>query len=366
VNQKLPLNLSLYLDLIRITAAFIVFTMHLQEHYFPLYSWGPFSCGREAVAAFFVISGFVICHVTQAKEADWRSYAVARIARIYPVAIIAILLTLLCDGLAHLFNPLRAAELMQQFVFGNAPSKSVTVLSMLTFTNQIWYRVWMLSSDGPYWSLGFEIPYYLLFGLYLWVPQKWRWPVLVLWGLFYGPNICLYLPLWLLGVWTYHYIERHPSKSWLDVLEFQIISWSILGTALFLSFYVKIAMFIFAPIKGSLVGFVYFTLVGLAVSLQLISFHWLSGQRQIFPQPMQKLIRTAASCSFSLYLFHQPLLYLAGVLFPAQIGTPLGAVAITIAILLIVYLLAQIGERQKHFYVRLLRPLFGLREKVSV
>ena len=360
MEQKLPLNLSLYLDLIRSVAAFLVFTMHIRNFFFPDAYWGPFGCGREAVAAFFVISGFVISHVTAGKERDWRSYAVARMARIYPVAILSILLTLLCDGLAYRLYPVRAAEQMLKVGYGNAPNLLSSIIASLSFTNQIWHRVWMLGSNGPYWSLGFEVPYYLLFALYLWAPKKWRWVAMAGWALFYGPNICLYLPLWWLGVWTRGYVMSHPTGSFFKAIECQMLSWTILVAVLFLAPNVHTVMQVLLPPAQSLFNFAYYTSIGLAISLQIISFRWLAGERVIFPRALQSLIRWCASLSFSLYLLHLPVIFLAATLFPAQVATPLGGLTAAMCVLLLVYLLAQIGERQKHFYVRLLRPLFGL------
>ena len=89
---------SLYLDLIRPAAAFIVLLSHAS---FRALTGGQLrvmaSTGVQAVDVFFVLSGFVIAHVCAARESNVRSYIVSRAARIYSVAIPALILTAVVD-----------------------------------------------------------------------------------------------------------------------------------------------------------------------------------------------------------------------------------------------------------------------------
>jgi peptidoglycan/LPS O-acetylase OafA/YrhL len=66
----------------------------------------PFSgYGHSAVVVFFVLSGFVIRHVTDTKEMHWPDYAASRIARIFSVTVPAIFLTLICDAIGRAVEP---------------------------------------------------------------------------------------------------------------------------------------------------------------------------------------------------------------------------------------------------------------------
>src|ERR1700742_1917757 len=79
---------SLYLDLVRFLAALAVFVSHICGQRFTgglLWQSEPY--GDEAVDVFFVLSGFVIGYVTDGRETSTRSFAVARLARIYSVAL---------------------------------------------------------------------------------------------------------------------------------------------------------------------------------------------------------------------------------------------------------------------------------------
>jgi peptidoglycan/LPS O-acetylase OafA/YrhL len=81
---------SLYLDFARISAAVLVLLHRVFQ--LPFYESSLHFPGPAAVVIFFVISGFVIAYASDGL-ADWREYAVARLARIYSVALPALLLT---------------------------------------------------------------------------------------------------------------------------------------------------------------------------------------------------------------------------------------------------------------------------------
>ena len=80
---------SLYLDAVRFTAAMLVLFFHANVIYRPGILLT--SLGHEAVVIFFVLSGFVIAYVADTRETDFRGFMVARGARIFSVAIPAII-----------------------------------------------------------------------------------------------------------------------------------------------------------------------------------------------------------------------------------------------------------------------------------
>src|SRR3954447_25767284 len=80
--DNLTPTLSLYLDVLRFTAAFAVFI----SHYAPGYRsgglfWQFAGFGRTSVLVFFVLSGFVIAYVSQGKESSLQEYALSRLSR---------------------------------------------------------------------------------------------------------------------------------------------------------------------------------------------------------------------------------------------------------------------------------------------
>jgi peptidoglycan/LPS O-acetylase OafA/YrhL len=83
---------SIYLDLIRFTAALFVFISHVPR-FSGSWLWQLTGFGHEAVVIFFVLSGFVISYVVFDKNESPQKYITNRLSRIYSVSIPAILLT---------------------------------------------------------------------------------------------------------------------------------------------------------------------------------------------------------------------------------------------------------------------------------
>src|SRR3984957_15539354 len=81
---------SLYLDLVRAAASFFV----VLDHAPTLFDMpGTPRWGHQAVVVFFVLSGYVISHVSDTKEPTGRAFVVARLARLWSVLVPAMVLT---------------------------------------------------------------------------------------------------------------------------------------------------------------------------------------------------------------------------------------------------------------------------------
>ena len=57
-----------------------------------------------------------------------------------------------------------------------------------------------VGSDGPYWSLGYEVWYYVIFGVALLAPSRWRVAGTIAAVIIAGPRIVVLFPLWLAGL----------------------------------------------------------------------------------------------------------------------------------------------------------------------
>ena len=117
-KRTLSPEFSVYLDAIRFLAAATVLAAHLT---FPEFTGGLFQyqgkMAGEAVAAFFVLSGYVISYVAVEKELTLRDFAVSRLARVYSVALPAIVLAIVVDLLAMHFQWHRNVPLYQYHSF---------------------------------------------------------------------------------------------------------------------------------------------------------------------------------------------------------------------------------------------------------
>jgi peptidoglycan/LPS O-acetylase OafA/YrhL len=138
------------IDALRGVAALAVLLFHYTYwfgHTFGGLSWDLFAFGHYGVELFFVLSGFLI-FMTLERSATLYDFAASRIARLYPAYIVAVLLTAFVGGL-HPLEP-----------FPTVTWRLTTVnLSMLQ--NFLGSQ----SLDFSYWTLGYELVFYVVMGL---------------------------------------------------------------------------------------------------------------------------------------------------------------------------------------------------------
>lgn len=194
---------SIYLDIVRFLAAMTVFLGHVSgQRLTGGFLWQIGGYMQEAVTVFFVLSGFVIAYVTKERETTGHNYAVNRLSRIYSVALPILLLTFTLDALGRAVNPAVYNETWGY----HADGALLQFFSGLVFINETWFSRVPVGSDLPYWSIGFEVWYYVLFGIILFARHRLLWAALVI--AVTGPSIISLFPVWLLGVLTYHLLGR--------------------------------------------------------------------------------------------------------------------------------------------------------------
>ena len=192
-------SFSLWLDMLRALAAFAVLFGHMAHVRFTggdYYVLREVNLASDAVIVFFVLSGLVIAHAAS-RDGTWESFAFNRMTRIVTVVVPALLLTLAFDAMG---TRLDSTAYPPNYYWDL--SLSEFLLRGLTLTNQ-WqgYSDWVrLGTNGPLWSLSYEIAYYLMFGLALFMRGPMRWVSLALVVLLAGLPILLLLPSWLIGV----------------------------------------------------------------------------------------------------------------------------------------------------------------------
>jgi peptidoglycan/LPS O-acetylase OafA/YrhL len=197
-------QVSLYLDLIRIGAAMTVFIGHVSAMRATngfLWPIGHFK--DEAVIVFFVLSGFVISYAASEKERNIEVFAVNRAARIYSVALPAILLTAILDSVGYALNP--ASYTGWSFTMD---ARATQFVSGLLFVNQVWDFNIQPGSNAPYWSLAYEVWYYITFAAYAFAPARWKALAVASAGICAGPNILSLFPIWLMGMCAYRICRK--------------------------------------------------------------------------------------------------------------------------------------------------------------
>jgi peptidoglycan/LPS O-acetylase OafA/YrhL len=190
---------SIYLDLVRFAAACLVYLTHSSVSPIVKPPMPMSDYGHSAVIIFFVLSGFVIAHVVETKESDWRRYAAGRFARIYSVVIPALVLTLLLDTAGRLIAPEYYKLPYDHF--------AVRFFAALGMVNEVWFISISPFSNFPYWSIAYEFWYYVIFGVVMLAPlsARWRWGLAAVVALMLGPKIVLMMPIWLSGVLLYRW-----------------------------------------------------------------------------------------------------------------------------------------------------------------
>jgi peptidoglycan/LPS O-acetylase OafA/YrhL len=204
-SASLPSAFSLYLDLCRLLAAVLVVVSHLAPYGViaasSRYWW--LNLGRESVVVFFVLSGFVIAYTTDRKNASLRDYCVARCTRIYSVALPVILLGFAAAAVLVLADRAPLDEFYQL-------RKPWLYLPLhLLFMGELWTISEPPPLLAPWWSLGYEVWYYALFGAAFYLRGPRRLLALGALLLLVGPKLWLLLPVWGAGVMIYHWQKTH-------------------------------------------------------------------------------------------------------------------------------------------------------------
>lgn len=349
-------NLSIYLDFMRLAAAAGVVVGHSRHSIFPSIP-SVFAHTSECVAVFFVLSGFVISYVAKEKEFNWRDYVVARSSRMYSVVIVAIVAGIILDSVGNLINN----SLYQSLEYYNGGWSYLDILHLLTFTNELWLSHVYIGTNEPYWSLGFEVIYYIIFGIIVFMKGYRRVIFLLVAAIIAGPKILSYFPLWMIGGLTY-YLTCISGIKLSKVMAAVVFIASILfyGVVKYISQGAENIYHYenFAQVSKSIV---YFHVVGICVSANIVAFNSFVDEYDIFPKSIANGIRWLAGGSFTLYLAHQPIMTLLQALFPhIRQSAILGAVGL-LAVLLAALLLAEAGERRKAAFTKVFRGVFGQR-----
>ena len=336
---------SIYLEVVRIMATLIVFIAHGSSFYKPLADLNEVAkLGRDGVIIFFVLSGYVISWCANEKEKLPFNFAINRAARIYSVAIPAILLG-------------AASSLFVTFYTGSHEIEYplhkpwIYLPIYLSFVGNFWNLSEVPPQNFPYWSLNFEVWYYVIFAIFFYVRSNLRWPLVFGLLLLIGPSLIQLLPLWIAGSALYFFREKIKIQTifarWLLVFSisaFLFIKAFSLDAALD-QYNVILWKFLFDSqtpppqlLGDYLICFIVVTNFIAALNSNL-SFGKKTAQR----------IKYIASFSFSFYLFHIPIFGIFLAVFPEN-DAILGYASIMISTTIIIMFLAKYTEHKKHVY----------------
>ncbi len=196
-STEINIVVSLYLDFTRLMAAIVVVVSHIwpvMEPNFPL-PWPA----HEAVIVFFVLSGYVIAHTVATRERSFTAFLFNRITRVGSVTVPALTL----GALFSLCVPLTISDVFP-LPSGSGAMTRDSLISVL-FLGETWWSPGFAPLNAPYWSLNFEVWYYVMFGAWHFIRSNWRWPLCAALFLAVGPKIVLLFPCFLMGVGLYRH-----------------------------------------------------------------------------------------------------------------------------------------------------------------
>jgi peptidoglycan/LPS O-acetylase OafA/YrhL len=329
--ERLTTSESLLLDIIRVCAATLVAVGHLTQFHFST-GWPDLQVmARGSVVVFFILSGFVIRYITSRRATGFADYLDDRASRIYSVALPALLITFLTDSIARHVNPGFYAwwEPDYTHAFGR-------IIVSLFFAAQLWTLEIKPLSNAPFWSLNYEVAYYLLYGCAFYLRNRKRWIWIGVVALIVGPKILLLFPIWLLGSYAHDLYQRwnasgtlafHINRLSLVVLALSLaLSLALRFDPAFMRMGARLNEFLFIErhrlhlgMTGGVVGVYAGGLLGTVVLMQLLLF---ARRLKIDPDLRSvRILRFIAEGTFPIYLLHYPLYVLIAACIPYNHGS---------------------------------------------
>lgn len=344
---------SLYLDFLRVFAAFGILLNHAN---FPWFSANlfPGDIGHKFVAFFFVLSGFLITFTVDKKNKGAANYLVGRFSRLYSVVFPALIFTYLIDCLGSYLHP--------DFYLSKVdPDKQVVRFFLnLAFLQQIWNLCVKPSTNGPFWSIAYEFWYYIMFWVFCYYKGVTRIVGLFLLFLFVGLKILLLFPVWIFGFIAYKLSHNIKMPSRFAKIFLIPITAAILILTFVWDFSIPVNYpFYGKPLLFFSANFVFDWVYGLLVAFNIYCFSVSCFEFKI-PVLIERAIKYLSSISFSLYLFHFPLFVFIASILPYNRSSYVQVFLVLILVLLIVNVLSVISEKQRGYFKKLFEKLFAM------
>ena len=348
MNHAMSREFSLYLDAVRFLAALMVVFYHMNMRWLSTQIVPLSDHGHAAVMIFFVLSGYVISYIHAKRENTPAEYWASRLSRFYSLAIPVVLITPLLDMAGEALRP---AIYEGWTTHGLAPVRIATSLAWL---NEVWTISIMSFSNTPYWSLCYEMWYYIMFAVCVFTAGRTRVLLLAACALVVGPKILLLAPVWAMGVALHRWraLQRIPFGAGLALFAGSLVAFGLfqhfrltdLGSAWMRSLVGDALHHQLTFSRFALTDY----LLGLIVAANF------AGARAVAPVlgrvllPCERPIRWMAGYTFSLYLMHQPLLLFYGAVIDGDPSGPWYFAAVLGAILATVWLAGSVTEQRRH------------------
>lgn len=294
-------TLSVTLNLLRFLAALIVVIGHMNLLEFSNLGIEIGKYGHTMVVLFFVISGYIIGRTTIDQKPDAKAYSINRASRIYIVALPNIAL---CFTAALLIPSIEGTN-----AFATTSSQIVLLLKSLFFLNQSWVKFENPPLNPPFWSLCYEVWYYVIFAAFYY--PKSNYSKALAGGtacILAGPAIMALMPAWLCGLALVYLKPDQIKNPWLTIAAALLVVMFIVEARLDTAIQKQLSTLIPAIWRlGSSTRFLTDYILAACFGAVILS----AGKIKIIISTIvEKIIANLAGFSFTLYLFHDPILRL--------------------------------------------------------
>lgn len=348
---------SFYLDLLRVIAAFSVLLVHVNMAEFSNNLFIPSESGHKFVMIFFVLSGYLIAFTVHQKNKGSQRYLIDRFSRLYSVVMPALLFTFVLDYVGKHFNPGFYADKFKSDHLG------FRYLMNFTYLGQVWGFCTIPGTNGPFWSLPYEFWYYMIFWAGIYLKGYKRVISIIVISCLVGVKILILLPVWLFGVLAYHISQRMNFSNKLLLFLFGITA-LIIGMLTFywdFSFFSNQFPFGRPPLFFSS-HFVFDWIYGALVAINIGCIGAVSSTIKI-PIVIERCIKYLSSITFSLYLYHLPILVFIAAFVPYNKSSYLQVTVILIGLIVIVGILSAITEKRRKYLSSVIEKIFSIFRK---
>lgn len=338
-------SFSIYLDLVRFSAACLVYLYHSNQRWLVKSPLPASDYGHASVIVFFVLSGFVISYVASSKERTWPVYTASRLARVFSVVLPALVICLLLDAIGRQLSSAYEGYPFDRF--------GLRIVGSLLMLNEVWFVSITSFSNVPFWSISFEFWYYALFAMVMFLPKGVGLLTATLLLLALGPKIALLAPLWGAGVLLHRWqllARISVFTGWLLAFGGAALIGMLFAAGTFDKMHALTKAVIGSELHEQLTFGKFFAgdyLLGLLIMLQF------AGMRRIAPLlaalflPVERPVRWLAKYTFTLYLLHQPLFLFWGSVIHGDPTTSLPWLMTTLMVAASVLLVGHFTENQR-------------------
>ena len=341
---------SIYLDIVRFLAAISVYLQHYNDwsgERIPVFK--PMQ--THAVILFFCLSGFVINFAIEKESYKPINYALNRFTRIASVAFPAILFTLTLDTLGSLYHP---------EIYGpwSLPDKLTQLGYGVTFLNEIWGTHALVGFNPPYWSMGYEVPYYVIFGAAIFTRGFWRIGAVAALLLIVGPRIALLMGTWLIGIGAYQICKAKRISPVFGALILVVGAGG--WVALYWAQLQGIWPATLRPVNWHRSEIATDYLIAALFAATIIGVSAIDRQLLGLANAISKPVRWIAGATFTIYLFHWPIAMFLMRFTNIDPRNDLSGVGLTVIVLGLCFLIASVTERKKDSFKRAIEGLLGI------